>query len=669
MRSHRLCALLILLALPASDLLPAEMPASLRARFARLPAGSTIPVVVTFTGRPGLGAFTEGKRSAPAMIRALKKDADRSIARLDRELRREGHDVAAAPLWIAGAALLAADASSIVALEKLPFVAAIGEDGEVYSEVVPFVATAASGMAEWGLQRLNADSVWLLYGIDGTDVLIGSMDTGVDTSHASIGSKWRGGTNSWFDAIAGRTSPYDDLAHGTQTTGILVGGDGPGPDVDDIGAAYGATYIAAKMLTGGFAANSQVITAAQWMLDPDGDPSTNDFPDVVNNSWFSNTRGSTWFYAAAAAWRAAGIIPVFCAANFGPAIESTRSPGDYDICLSVGGTNSADNRYAATSVGPSPIGASFPADRRKPDVSAPGEGVRTSTPGGGFAGASGTSMAAPHVTATVALMLQANPDLTYGEVYEILAATSADLGTTGYDFVFGYGRIDALEAVREALRYRVSAGPETAHVTSESGDTATLSVRLRVAPTSAVVVRLTIDDASEGELASDSLLVFLPGSWDAPQNVAVRGLPDALSDGDVAYALRAETESGDVLYDGLALTLATMTNLDVPVLGVDEPSDRPGGFALLQNYPNPFNPLTVIRYEIPVESRVTLTIYDLLGSVVAVLEDDVKQRGVRSAVWDAADRSSGVYVCRLQAAALGDSRRNFTQVRTLLLLK
>jgi serine protease len=64
---------------------------------------------------------------------------------------------------------------------------------------------------------------------------------------------------------------------------------------------------------------------------------------------------------------------------------------------------------------------------------------------------SGTSMAAPHVTAAAALVLQANPRLTSAQLAAVLTSTASDLGNQGYDNTFGYGLVDAKAAVQKAL--------------------------------------------------------------------------------------------------------------------------------------------------------------------------------------------------------------------------
>ncbi len=104
-----------------------------------------------------------------------------------------------------------------------------------------------------------------------------------------------------------------------------------------------------------------------------------------------------------------------------------------------------------------------------------------------------------------------------------------------------------------------------------------------------------------------------------------------------------------------------------PLLAV--PPGVPKDFSLEQNYPNPFNPTTVIRYQLPLESRVTLKIYDLLGREVKTLVDRIQGPGYESVEWNAGAVASGVYFLRLQATGANDPARSFIQMRKLVLLR
>ncbi|MFA6457558.1 MAG: T9SS type A sorting domain-containing protein, partial [Bacteroidota bacterium] len=91
-------------------------------------------------------------------------------------------------------------------------------------------------------------------------------------------------------------------------------------------------------------------------------------------------------------------------------------------------------------------------------------------------------------------------------------------------------------------------------------------------------------------------------------------------------------------------------------------ANAPKEFALEQNYPNPFNPATVISYQLPVNSHVSLKVFDVIGREVATLVNEVKEAGRYSVMFDASEFSSGIYFTRL---VCGDK----TQVRKMMLMK
>jgi hypothetical protein len=83
----------------------------------------------------------------------------------------------------------------------------------------------------------------------------------------------------------------------------------------------------------------------------------------------------------------------------------------------------------------------------------------------------------------------------------------------------------------------------------------------------------------------------------------------------------------------------------------------PASYSLLQNYPNPFNPSTTIRYELPSRSLVRMEVYDLLGGLVAVLVDGVRERGGHTLRFEAEKLPSGLYVVQIRAGAYQRSRK------------
>jgi hypothetical protein len=97
--------------------------------------------------------------------------------------------------------------------------------------------------------------------------------------------------------------------------------------------------------------------------------------------------------------------------------------------------------------------------------------------------------------------------------------------------------------------------------------------------------------------------------------------------------------------------------------------ELPKEYTLSQNYPNPFNPATTIRYTVPGESRVKLTVYNILGQVVIVLRDGVEDAGYRSINWNASSAASGIYFYQLEATSTVDPGKSFMQVMKMILLK
>jgi hypothetical protein len=94
----------------------------------------------------------------------------------------------------------------------------------------------------------------------------------------------------------------------------------------------------------------------------------------------------------------------------------------------------------------------------------------------------------------------------------------------------------------------------------------------------------------------------------------------------------------------------------------DITNGSPMKYTLEHAYPNPFNPMTTIRYQLPIQSHVTLKIFDILGRDVATLVDDIEEPGYKSVRFNAQDLASGVYYYRIKAG-------NYCETKILLLIK
>jgi subtilisin family serine protease len=169
--------------------------------------------------------------------------------------------------------------------------------------------------------------------------------------------------------------------------------------------------------------------------------------------------------------KAAGIVVVVSAGNSGSGCGSVRDPAAiFEQSFSVGATRSNDTIAGFSSRGAVTIDGS---NRLKPNVAAPGVGVRSAVRNGNYAAFSGTSMAGPHVAGLVALLISANPELA-GQVdliEDIIERTAIPMlssqncgsfaGSQVPNAVYGFGRVDALAAVEDALQIVSSTGNES----------------------------------------------------------------------------------------------------------------------------------------------------------------------------------------------------------------
>jgi flagellar hook assembly protein FlgD len=108
------------------------------------------------------------------------------------------------------------------------------------------------------------------------------------------------------------------------------------------------------------------------------------------------------------------------------------------------------------------------------------------------------------------------------------------------------------------------------------------------------------------------------------------------------------------------------------MLKVTGGSEMPKEFALSQNYPNPFNPTTHIKYALPVDSRLAMEIYNVIGQRVRTLVNGDQAAGYHIAEWNGtnnagAQLASGMYLLRMSAT--GIDGKKFNDIRKLMLLK
>lgn len=408
--------------------------------------------------------------------RTLRETAERTQAPVLSELKGLGAEFR--PYWIANMVWVRGDLEVVRMMAERDDVLRVSANPSVPLQKLPpepSRSSEAPDAIEWGITKTGAPSAWAL-GIKGAGIVVAGQDTGYDWDHPALKAKYRGWNGSvashdynWHDAIhsgggvcgANSPVPCDDDEHGTHTMGTMVGSDGS----NQIGMAPDAKWIGCRNMNQGNGTPASYSECFQWFVAPTNlaglDPDPAKAPHVINNSWgCPPSEGCTdplVLKTVVENTRAAGIVVVVSAGNSGSSCGSVSDPpAIYEASFAVGATDSSDGIASFSSRGAVTVDGS---GRLKPDVSAPGVGVRSSVPGGGYASFSGTSMAGPHVAGHVALLLSARPQWKgqVGLVEDRIALsavprTSAQTcgGIPGSEIpnnTFGWGRIDVLASV------------------------------------------------------------------------------------------------------------------------------------------------------------------------------------------------------------------------------
>ena len=416
----------------------------------------------------GLTDWTERGQFVYGQLQALQRGSGDLYAWLEKSNAR--------PHRLLTANAVAADvgAGLLAALARRPEVWRIGPNAPAGLVEVPDVsgqsprpATArpvrgTAEAVEWNIAKIGADLAWADFGVRGQGVVVGDIGTGVMVEHAALVQQYRGNLGSgvfdhnynWFDIVDGWPAPFDDNGHSTFGVGVAIGDDG---GANQIGVAPAAKWIAVKALDNGSATLEDLHAAMEWMLAPTdlngANPDPAKRPNVGLNMWGLWGGCDPEFSLDVQAWQAAGILPVFAIGSEGPGCSLIRSPADMVGTFTAGATDMDDDISGFSARGPSCWGP------LKPEVSAPGVNIRSSTNDGGYDVWSGTSFAAAHLAGAAALVLSADPSLNLDDLTAIVKETAVcreDLTCggspcpEGMNNVYGWGRIDAYEAVAAA---------------------------------------------------------------------------------------------------------------------------------------------------------------------------------------------------------------------------
>jgi subtilisin family serine protease len=395
----------------------------------------------------------ELRAEATDRLKPLLEHEHVQAATADREV-----DTAATPLWAATSLAVELPVGALErVVEELPGIAGVYPNRSLG---IPPVVEAVnlphevreSRSASYGLRQVGALAAWGVYGARGQGVRVGVLDTGVDASHPDLAGKVKGWAE--FDAdgrpIAGST-PYDDNGHGTHVAGTIAGGNTSG---QWIGVAPEADLYCARVLGPSGGSDTQVLAGIGWAIEQKVDVISMSLGGFV----LAPEMPGTYTQSIVTALRA-GIPVVIAIGNEGS--QTSGSPGNDIFALAVGATDYLD-RPAGFSGGRTQVVREsefinprvLPLPYSKPDVSAPGVAVVSAKPGGTWQALNGTSMATPHVAGAIAALLSVTTIRKNTQPHEcgflisdLITGSVKELGESGQDHRYGFGRIDVMNAI------------------------------------------------------------------------------------------------------------------------------------------------------------------------------------------------------------------------------
>jgi len=238
----------------------------------------------------------------------------------------------------------------------------------------------------------------------GKGIVIGFLDSGVDYNHPDLGGGYGNGfkVKGGYDFVSNDNDPMDDNGHGTRTAGIAAAN-----GVLFKGIAPEAEIMAVKVAdAGGTGYTTWFLYGMDYLMDPDGDPLTNDAVDIINIS-LGNGVDPAWAFGTTTPIDNAvdaGIIVVAAVGNSGPNYRTISEQASSVACISVGACDSSGVVSSFSSRGTTLLYQDF-----KPEIAALGVNVLAPTLGGSYQSVSGTSYSAPRIAGISAVLLERNP--------------------------------------------------------------------------------------------------------------------------------------------------------------------------------------------------------------------------------------------------------------------
>ncbi len=276
--------------------------------------------------------------------------------------------------------------------------------------------------SQWHLPRISAPSGWDINS-GSESLIIAIIDSGVDPTHPDLSDKLLPG----YNFLSGNTDTHDVLGHGTAVAGAAAAISNNSTGV--AGVAWANPIMPLVVLnSSNYASYYDIAQAITYAADHGA--------KIMNISIAGANSSSALQNAADYAWNKGAII-FASAANY-----STSTPYYPAACNNVVAVSATDSNDTL---------ASFSNYGNWVDITAPGVSIYTTSNGGGYDARSGTSFSSPVAAGVGALIMSANPSLGNAQVVDILLKNSDDLGASGFDPYFGYGRVNVYRSLQAAI--------------------------------------------------------------------------------------------------------------------------------------------------------------------------------------------------------------------------
>jgi thermitase len=300
---------------------------------------------------------------------------------------------------------------------------------------------------EWHLTKIGAPTAWSATTGSGS-ITIAIIDTGVDSTHPDLMAKMVAGWNV-YDNNADTADVY---GHGTEVAGTAAAASNDGIGVASV--AWGCWLMPIRVSDPtGYAYYSTIAAGLTWAADHGA--------RVANISYVVS--GSSTVTSAAQYFQSKGGVVTSSAGNYSTFDASPDNP----YIMTVSATDVNDVLYSWSNTG------------NNVDLAAPGC-VYTTTRGGGYSSACGTSFSAPIVAAVAALVLSLQPWMLPAQVVSTLEQTTDDLGPAGWDPSYGWGRINAAKALGVSPSSADTQPPAVAIGAPAAGTTVSASTTIQV---------------------------------------------------------------------------------------------------------------------------------------------------------------------------------------------